>query len=103
MGNLRISGRADLLRALADTCGRDPDAVSGDELARFASLLDWRALPAEEEGDGGKYWCRCGSEESDDLPGDEGEDHIIADPPPQPEPVRRPPLQARFFVGAGIP
>ena len=99
MGNLRISGRADLLRALADTCGRDPDAVSGDELARFASLLDWRALPAE--GGGGVealIGAEAGGEESGDQPGDEGDDHIIADPLPQPEPGRRPPLQARFFV-----
>ncbi len=99
MGNLRISGRADLLRALADAYGRDPDAVSGDELARFALLLDWHPQPPASGEDTQKI-NRAGNSDQgpDDDSGAPDGDDIVSDPPPTPEPKRRPPLQARFFA-----
>jgi len=92
MGHLRISGRADLLRALADVHGSDADAFAVKDMAALAALLDLHPQPPAAasvriEG-GGKPGAQ--TEGNADDP--------VDDRAPTPAPGRRPPLQARFFV-----
>ena len=92
MGHLRISGRVDLLRALADVHGSDADAFAVEDMAALAALLDLHPQPPAAasvriEG-GGKPGAQT-----------EGNaDDLVDDRVPTPAPGRRLPLQARFFV-----
>ncbi len=97
MGQLRIRGHADLLRALVASRGHDPDAVSDDGLeARLAHLLELYPRP-EVVGKGVPPTKDGGlSRKSDDA--GSGADDDVRTPDSVPVPKRRPPLQARFFA-----
>ena len=92
MGHLRISGRVDLLRALADVHGSDADAFAVEDMAALAALLDLHPQPPAAasvriEG-GGKLGAQAEGNAGDP----------VDDRAPTPAPGRRPPLRARFFV-----
>ncbi|WP_374262658.1 SUMF1/EgtB/PvdO family nonheme iron enzyme [Zoogloea sp.] len=96
MGHLRLSGRADLLRALADAHGGDPDAVPDAGMTRLARLLELFPQPPAS-GDGRHVDKTAGR---DAPPPNDDEARVGGGdcPNESPPPARRAPLQARFFM-----
>lgn len=97
MGHLRISGRADLLRALADVHGSDADAFAVEDMAALAALLGLHSQPSASERVRIEGGGKLGAQTADDAD-DPVDDRAFDDRAPTPAPGRRPPLQARFFV-----
>ncbi|WP_442770255.1 formylglycine-generating enzyme family protein [Zoogloea ramigera] len=89
MASLPHSGRADLLRLLAATHGTRASEVPYEELRRLAERLELHPQPGEVV-----------AVHVDAVPDEESEPPDEPKPAftPAPEPARRPPLQARFFV-----